>query len=79
MNNILISVVDRSASGSYHVKLYIDEKESGIFYLSPEQLHSLVKIMRNGCGIYDTTFVLENPYDENFSGEDGDDFDEETE
>lgn len=79
MNNILISVVDRSSSGSYHVKLYIDEKESGIFYLSPEQLHSFTKILRNGCNTYDTTFVLENPYDENFSEENEDGFDEEDE
>lgn len=79
MNNILISVVDRSASGSYHVKLYIDEKESGIFYLSPEQLHTFAKILRNGCSIHDTTFILENPYDENFSSGNEDDFDEETE
>jgi hypothetical protein len=79
VNNILISVVDRSTSGSYHVKLYIDEKESGIFYLSPDQLHSLVKILRNGCSTYDTTFVLENPYDENFSEEEENNFNQETE
>lgn len=64
MNNILISVVDRSTNGSYHVKMYIDEKESGIFYLSPDQLTAFTKIFRSGTYNENISFILENPYED---------------
>lgn len=64
MNSILISVVDRTTNGSYHVKLYIDEKESGIFYLSPDQLNILARIIRAGTFNDSISFVLENPYED---------------
>jgi len=64
VNSILISVVDRTTNGSYHIKLYIDEKESGIFYLSPDQLNTLSRILRAGTFNDSISFVLENPYED---------------
>lgn len=78
MNSILITVVDRTASGSYHVKLYIDEKESGIFYLSPDQLNIFAKIFKTGAYNEDVSFILENPYEDSEEDLDDEYSDEET-
>jgi len=69
VNSVLISVVDQTANGSYHVKLYIDEKESGIFYLSPDQLNGFAKIFRTGSYNENISFILENPYEEDADDE----------
>lgn len=62
MNILTLTVVDISKS-SYHVKLSIDEKESGIIYLTSEQFDPFIEIIHHGCREKNITFNVENPFD----------------
>jgi len=63
MNSFHLQVVDQSASGSLHVKLIIDSKESGILYLSQEQLDAISGGLKSYCYENDLSFSIENPFD----------------
>ena len=64
MNSIAIVVVDQSASGSYHVKVLVDEKDSGFLYLSSEQFDFFVKSFWRSCSNNGVSFSVENPFDD---------------
>jgi len=63
MNNVLLKVVDQSSGGSYHIKLFIDEKEAGIFYLNEEQFDFFVKSLKSQSLETGIVFSVENPFD----------------
>jgi len=63
MNKFLLQVVDQSSSGSLHVKLILDSKESGILYLSQEQFDAICSGMKAYCYENDLSFSIENPFD----------------
>jgi hypothetical protein len=63
MNSISLIVTDQSGSGSYHVKMVVDEKESGILYLTPDQLAFISKSLWRSCTQDGVTFNAENPFD----------------
>jgi len=62
MNSIRIQVVDKSSSNSYHVKLFVDEQESGIFYLREEQFLFLCKALQKECTSSDVEYECEDPF-----------------
>lgn len=72
MNNILLKVVDQSSGGSYHIKLFVDEKETGIFYLNEEQFDFFVKSLKSHSLENGVVFSVENPFD--LDEEDGEEF-----
>lgn len=63
MNSISLIVTDQSGSGSYHVKMVVDEKESGILYLTPEQFAFISKSLWRSCTQDGAAFNAENPFD----------------
>jgi hypothetical protein len=63
MNNIELLVTEQSGSGSYHVKLVLDSKESGILYLSKQQLEAVASSFKSYCYENNLSFLLENPFD----------------
>jgi hypothetical protein len=63
MNNVHLLVVDQSNNGSYHVKVIVDSKESGILYLSSEQFHIFCTGIKNACYENNVFFLVENPFD----------------
>jgi hypothetical protein len=63
MNNVHLLVVDQSSSGSYHVKVIVDSKESGILYLSSEQFNLFSSGIKNICYENNVSFLVENPFD----------------
>jgi len=64
MSSVSLIVVDQSASGSYHVKILVDEKDSGILYVSPEQFDFFVKSFWRACTGDGISFNVENSFDE---------------
>lgn len=73
MNSLSLIVTDQSASGAYHVKMVVDEKESGILYLTPEQFSFISKSFWQSCTRDGVILNIENPFDceefENFEDE----------
>lgn len=63
MNKIELLVTEQSNSGSYHVKLVLDSKESGILYVNKEQLDAIASSFKSYCYENNLSFVLENPFD----------------
>jgi hypothetical protein len=63
MNNVNLLVVDQSSSGSYHVKILIDSKESGILYLSSDQFNLFSAGLKHICYENNISFLVENPFD----------------
>ena len=63
MRAVSLVVADQTPGGAYHVKLFLDEKESGILYLNESQLFTLTKFLRSSCFESDINFELENPFD----------------
>lgn len=63
MNSILLKVVDQSSGGSYHIKLFIDEKEAGIFYLNEEQYDFFVRGLKSQSLDTGVVFSVENPFE----------------
>lgn len=63
MNKIELQVTEQSGSGSYHVKLVLDSKESGILYLNQEQLDAVASSFKSYCYENNLSFLLENPFD----------------
>lgn len=76
MNSLSLVVTDQSNSGSYHVKVLIDEKDSGILYLTSDQFDFFVKSLWKASTINNFTFNVENPFDEIELDEDVDDDEE---
>jgi len=76
MNNLSFIVTDQSASGSYHVKVLINEKDSGILYLTTEQFDFFVKSLWKSSTLNNFIFNVENPFDEIDFDEDVDDDEE---
>ncbi|NBO98970.1 MAG: hypothetical protein EBU90_02410 [Proteobacteria bacterium] len=72
MNTLTLQVVEQSKSGSYHVKLFVDEKEAGIFYLTEKQFDFFVSSFRQNARDKGITFSVENPFD--FSEEDDENY-----
>jgi hypothetical protein len=76
MNNITLQVTDISKNGSHHVKLVVDDKESGIIYLTNSQFEPFVDVLHAGCREKNISFNIENPFDverennEDFADED---------
>lgn len=75
MNNITLQVTDISKNGSYHVKLIVDDKESGIIYLTSAQFEPFVDVIHLGCREKNISFNVENPFD--VEEEDNEDFTDE--
>jgi len=73
MKSVSLIVADQTPGGSLHVKLFLDEKESGILYLNEEQFHTLGKFLRSSCFESNIDFEIENPFD----SDSGDDIEEE--
>lgn len=69
MNNLTLIVVEQTSKGSYHLKIIIDEKESGILYLTQEQYEAFIDITRLGCREKGISFILENPFDDSYDDE----------
>jgi len=65
MSSFSLVVVDQSASGSYHVKILVDEKDSGILYVTPDQFDFIVKAFWKNCTAEGISFNIENPFDDN--------------
>jgi len=63
MNSVSLVVADQTPGGSLHVKLFLDEKESGILYLNEEQFITLTKFLRTSCYESEINFDVENPFD----------------
>lgn len=63
MNSLSLTVTDQSASGAYHVRMIVDEKESGILYLTPEQFAFISKSFWQSCSQDDIAFTTENSFD----------------
>ena len=63
MRSISLIVADQTPGGSLHVKMFIDEKESGILYLNEDQFLLLSKFLRSSCLENDINFDVENPFD----------------
>lgn len=63
MNKIELLVTEQSGNGSFHVRLLLDSKESGILYLNNEQLDGLSESFKSYCYENDLSFRLENPFD----------------
>lgn len=61
MNNLHLQVVDKNSS-NYHVKLFVDEKESGIFYLNEEQFLFFKKALQQQSVFNDIEFNVSDPY-----------------
>ena len=65
MSSLSLVVVDQSAAGSYHVKIIVDEKDSGILYVAPDQFDFIVKSFWRSCTQENVSFNVENPFDTN--------------
>ena len=63
MNKIELVVTEQSNNGSFHVKLILDSKESGILYLNKQQLDSIAESFKSYSYENDVSFRLENPFD----------------
>lgn len=63
MNNITLQVIEQSPSGSFHAKLFIDEKEVGIFYLTDKQYDFFVASLKQSSRNQGISFSVENPFD----------------
>ena len=48
MNDIKLSVVSTTSSGSMHVQILINEEDCGIMYLSETEYSLIDKIMKRG-------------------------------
>ena len=68
MNNISLVVSDKSSNNSFHVKLFVDEKDVGVLYLSETQLDFLSQSIKNYAREEGVHYFLENLFD--FSDED---------
>lgn len=77
MNSILLKVTDQSGSGAYHVKMIVDEKESGILYFTPDQFSFFSKSLWRACTQDGVSFDIENPFDVENAEDFGDEEDEE--
>lgn len=63
MSSLSLVVADQSESGSYHVKILVDDKDSGILYVSPEQFDFIVKSFWRSCTQENISFNVDNPFD----------------
>jgi len=77
MSSFSLIVIDQSASGSYHVKILVNEKESGILYVAPDQFNFIVKSFWKSCTQENVSFNVENPFETNFYDDIEDNIDEE--
>ena len=62
MNHIHLQVVDKNSSNNYHIKLFVDQKESGIFYLNEEQYFFFKKALQQQSCREDINFDVSDPY-----------------
>lgn len=62
MNQIHLQVVDKNINNNYHVKLFIDQKESGIFYLNEDQYFFFRKALQHQSTHDDVQFNVSDPY-----------------
>lgn len=76
MNNLSLVVTDKTSSGSYHVKILINEKDSGILYLTSDQFDFFVKALWKASSFSNFVFNVENPFEEVELDEDVDDEEE---
>jgi len=76
VNSFHLLIVDQSSSGSLHVKLEIDSKESGILYLSQKQFDAICDGMKSYCYENNLSFSVENPFDISSYEDDEDDYEQ---
>jgi len=76
MNNLSLVVTDQTDTGCYHVKLLINEKDSGILYIEPSQFDFVVRSFWRACTSEGIPFNIENPFDET-ELDDAEEFDKE--
>jgi hypothetical protein len=65
MNSVSLIVVDQTSSGCNHIKIIIDEKDSGILYLTSDQFDFISKSLWRACTNEGIPFDIKNPFDEN--------------
>jgi hypothetical protein len=63
MNNFLLKVVDKTNNNNYHCKIFVDDNESGILYLTENQFIELSGIISRGCNEKDIPYKIENSFD----------------
>lgn len=70
MNSVRLVVTDQVPNGSYHTKLFLDEQESGILYLTPEQFLKVSQCFKSFCYENSLSFDIENPFDIDLNDDD---------
>jgi len=66
MNQIQLQIIDKTESG-YHVKLFLDGKNSGILYLTEEQFYFVRKALQAESYSQDKEFEVVDPFEEEIS------------
>lgn len=64
MNNLRLQVIDKSSNNSYHVKVFVDEQESGILYLKEDQFFFFQKALQLESNNKDINFSVNDPFSE---------------
>jgi hypothetical protein len=62
MNNLSLSVKQRTPNGSVHLEVKSSNNELGILYLSEEEYLKLVQILRVGCFNKEVDFSVDDRY-----------------
>ena len=62
MNNLSLSVKQKTSNGSVHLEIKSSENELGVLYLSEEEYLKLVQILRVGCFNKEVDFSVDDPY-----------------
>jgi len=62
MNNLRLQIIDKSSTNCYHVKVFVNEQESGILYLSEEQFFFFQKALQKESNEKDINFEVEDPF-----------------
>lgn len=62
MNNLSLSVKQKTSNGSVHLEIKSSENELGVLYLSEEEYLKLIQIMRVGCFNKEVDFSVNDPY-----------------
>lgn len=62
MNKLKLLVTNKTNSNSTHCKLFIDNEDCGVLFLSERELDTLYGILRSGCLEREASFELEDPF-----------------
>lgn len=62
MNNLSLSVKQKTSNGSVHLEIKSSDNELGVLYLSEEEYLKFIQIMRVGCFNKEVDFSVNDPY-----------------